>query len=27
LLVDANADGGTVAAPVAHDILATGLLG
>jgi peptidoglycan glycosyltransferase len=26
LLVDANADGGTVAAPVAHDILATGLL-
>jgi peptidoglycan glycosyltransferase len=27
LLVDANADGGTVAAPVARDILATGLLG
>jgi penicillin-binding protein A len=27
LLVDADADGGTVAAPVAHDILATGLLG
>ncbi len=27
LLVDANADGGTVAAPVAHDVLATGLLG
>jgi cell division protein FtsI/penicillin-binding protein 2 len=27
VLVDADADGGTVAAPVAHDILATGLLG
>ena len=27
LLVDADADGGTVAAPVAQDILATGLLG
>ncbi len=27
LLVDANADGGTVAAPVAHDVLAAGLLG
>jgi peptidoglycan glycosyltransferase len=27
LLVNANADGGTVAAPVAHDVLATGLLG
>jgi cell division protein FtsI/penicillin-binding protein 2 len=27
LLVDADADGGTVAAPVAHDILAAGLLG
>jgi cell division protein FtsI/penicillin-binding protein 2 len=27
LLVDADADGGTVAAPVAHDVLATGLLG
>jgi penicillin-binding protein A len=27
LLVDADADGGTVAAPIAHDILATGLLG
>jgi peptidoglycan glycosyltransferase len=26
LLVDADADGGTVAAPVAHDVLATGLL-
>jgi peptidoglycan glycosyltransferase len=27
VLVDADADGGTVAAPVAHDVLATGLLG
>jgi Penicillin binding protein transpeptidase domain/Penicillin-binding Protein dimerisation domain/NTF2-like N-terminal transpeptidase domain len=27
MLVDADADGGTVAAPVAHDVLATGLLG
>jgi peptidoglycan glycosyltransferase len=27
LLVDADADGGTVAAPVAHDVLAAGLLG
>jgi peptidoglycan glycosyltransferase len=27
LLVDADADGGTVAAPVAHDVLATALLG
>jgi peptidoglycan glycosyltransferase len=27
VLVDADADGGTVAAPIAHDVLATGLLG
>lgn len=27
VLVDADADGGTVAAPVAHDVLAAGLLG
>ncbi len=27
LLVDADADGGTVAAPIAHDVLAAGLLG
>jgi penicillin-binding protein A len=27
LLIDADADGGTVAAPVAHDVLAAGLLG
>jgi cell division protein FtsI/penicillin-binding protein 2 len=27
MLVDADADGGTVAAPIAHDILAAALLG
>jgi hypothetical protein len=27
MLIDADADGGTVAAPIAHDILAAALLG